>query len=122
MVKQCDNKDAIKVEITKNDAIKVISGHHTIGYTLDLWDGKKAKGNQLSFSDWDERGKNFQINWDEMTISPLGDSTLVIGWKDGNLQLVSDESSNQIYFCPINPNDNYTISLSQDEMYSQKGF
>jgi len=56
-----------------------------------------------------------------MTISPLGDSTLVIGWKDGNLQLVSDESSNQIYFCPINPNDNYTISC-QDEMISQKGF
>lgn len=115
MVKQCDNKDAIEVEVTKNDALKVISGHHTLGFTLDLWDGIKKKGNQLSFSEWDERGKNIQINWKKMTISPLGESSLVVGWKDGKLQLVSDESSNQIYFCPFNPKDSYTISLSKDE-------
>ena len=37
MVKQCPNKDAIEVEVTANDSLKVISGHHTLGYTLDLW-------------------------------------------------------------------------------------
>lgn len=36
MVKQCPSKEAIEVEVTENDSLKVISGHHTLGYTLDL--------------------------------------------------------------------------------------
>jgi len=91
MVKQCPNKDAIEIEVTQNDSLQIISGHHTLGYTLDLWNGKRTEGNRLNFSNWDDRGKNFQINWIDMTISPRGDPNLVLGWSD-HLQLVKKNS------------------------------
>jgi len=73
----CPEAEAIEVTFTDKDAIKIISGHHTLGYCLDNWYDKCEEGNRQHFSNWHEHSF-WQFN-EDMTISPRGKSHLVIG-------------------------------------------
>ena len=46
--------EAIEVEHTARNSLKVVGGHHTLGYTLDNWHGKAEDGNRQHFSTWEE--------------------------------------------------------------------
>ena len=84
MMRMVKATEAIEVEF-KDGQLKVVGGHHTLGYCLDNWNVKKELGNRQHFSTWNQKG--WQLNSDDDTISPAGTRHMVLGWK-GHSQLV----------------------------------
>ena len=80
MIRMSSAADAITVEINSVGAVVVVGGHHTLGYSLDNWYGKKEAGNRQHFSTWEQRfpAKQWQLNLYVGSIStpPTTPSTL----------------------------------------------
>jgi hypothetical protein len=74
---------AIEVAFADAGGCVCVWGHHTLGYTLDNWDGKHACGTRVHMSNWTgEKVLAWQFNEDDWTISPRGSRHVVLGWGD----------------------------------------
>jgi len=94
MMRMVKATEAIEVEF-KDGQLKVVGGHHTLGYCLDNWHLKKELGNRQHFSTWNQKG--WQLNSDDDTISPAGTRHMVLGWK-GHSQLVDRNDRERLQF------------------------
>ena len=84
MMRLVSADEAIEVKFTARNSLKVVRGHHTLGYTLDNWYGKAVDGNRQHFSTWEEHhyAKQWEVHTTQLTltISPKGVPHLVLGW------------------------------------------
>eukprot|EP00746_Dinoflagellata_sp_MGD_P131793 gnl/MRDRNA2_/MRDRNA2_65542_c0_seq2.p1 gnl/MRDRNA2_/MRDRNA2_65542_c0~~gnl/MRDRNA2_/MRDRNA2_65542_c0_seq2.p1 ORF type:complete len:390 (+),score=39.52 gnl/MRDRNA2_/MRDRNA2_65542_c0_seq2:25-1170(+) len=72
---------AIEVALAPDGGCVVVWGHHTLGFMLDNWHGKCDIGTNCHFSNWSvDSAHCWQLNENDMTISPRGKRHVVLGW------------------------------------------
>ena len=64
-----DKEGCLLLERTEKNTIKVVAGHHLVGYELDNWGMSERVGNRQHFSNWTDH--QWQLNEDG-TLSPKG--------------------------------------------------
>ena len=102
MMRMAAAADAIEVEYTTTNSVRVVGGHHTLGFHLDNWYGKHASGNRQHFSTWEKTNASHQWEVDAQagTISPLRAPHLVLGWR-GHCCLVPRGDGAQMTFAAL---------------------
>lgn len=80
-IKLGSKDEAIEVAFAPDGGCVVVWGHHTLGFMLDNWYGKCDVGTNCHFSNWSvDSAHCWQLNENDMTISPRGQRHVVLGW------------------------------------------
>lgn len=73
-MKPCDPSEAIEVMITEKEGVRVVAGHHTLGQILENIGSRLlvVEGNRQQFSTQPEELHQWELNENDLTLSPWG--------------------------------------------------